>query len=326
MNARLAASVSAIPIFCSTSTGWSFRTRAIGDVVAAAQAAGFQGLNVTHPFKQSVIPVLDALSSEASAIGAVNTIVFGGDRMEGHNTDSWGFAESFRESMSGAPLDCVAMFGAGGAGAAVAYALMELGVVRLTIVDSDASRASILAARMGAVFGNRVAAYPDPAAAVGEASGIVNTTPVGMAKYPGTPFDIALLAPEKWVADIIYFPAETELLRTAPGQGLPDAARHRHGDLPGRPRLRTVHRPQGRSQRNGGSLRGRGMNAMTPTLRIECVVENRRPAGRDAALVRPDRTPVVDRHREPEAAVFRSRDRRARGGGAARHSMPARRR
>ena len=191
----------------------------IGDVVAAAQAAGFQGLNVTHPFKQSVIPVLDALSSEASAIGAVNTIVFGGDRMEGHNTDSWGFTESFRESMSGAPLDCVAMFGAGGAGAAVAYALMELGVVRLTIVDSDASRASILAARMGAVFGNRVAAYSDPAAAVGEASGIVNTTPVGMAKYPGTPFDTALLSPEKWVADIIYFPAETELLRTARAKG-----------------------------------------------------------------------------------------------------------
>jgi shikimate dehydrogenase len=192
---------------------------AIGDVVAAAQAAGFQGLNVTHPFKQAVIPVLDTLSSEASAIGAVNTVVFGGDRMEGHNTDSWGFAESFREAMSGAPLDAVAMFGAGGAGAAVAYALMELGVEHLTVVDSDASRASNLALRMGAVFGNRVAAYPDPAAAVGEASGIVNTTPVGMAKYPGTPFDTALLSPEKWVADIIYFPAETELLRTARAKG-----------------------------------------------------------------------------------------------------------
>ena len=78
---------------------------AIGDVVAAAQAAGFQGLNVTHPFKQSVIPVLDALSPEARAIGAVNTVVFGGDCSEGHNTDSWGFAESFRESMAGAPTD-----------------------------------------------------------------------------------------------------------------------------------------------------------------------------------------------------------------------------
>jgi shikimate dehydrogenase len=192
---------------------------AIGDVVEAAQAAGFHGLNVTHPFKQAVMPVLDTLSPEASAIGAVNTIVFGGNRKQGHNSDSWGFAESFRETMTGAALDSVAMFGAGGAGAAVAHALIGLGVGRLCIVDSDASRALDLASRMSAVFGDRVEAYPDSAAAVTTASGIVNTTPIGMAKYPGTPFDTALLAPEKWVADIIYFPAETELLRRARAMG-----------------------------------------------------------------------------------------------------------
>lgn len=192
---------------------------AIGDVVAAAQAAGFHGLNVTHPFKQAVMPVLDTLSPEASSIGAVNTIVFDGNRKQGHNTDSWGFAESFRETMTGARLDSVAMFGAGGAGAAVAHALIGLGVGRLRIVDSDQGRAFDLASRMSALFGDRVEAYPDSAAAVGAASGIVNTTPVGMAKYPGTPFDTALLTPEKWVADIIYFPSETELLRKARAAG-----------------------------------------------------------------------------------------------------------
>jgi len=191
---------------------------AIGDVVAAAEAIGFHGLNVTHPFKQSVISMIDALSPEARTIGAVNTVVFGGSRT-GYNTDSWGFAESFRERMAGAPTDKVAMFGAGGAGAAVAHALMELGVGRVTIVDSDAAKAADLVARMRATFPGRVEASSDVATAVSEASGVVNTTPVGMAKYPGTPFDTALLAPEKWVADIVYFPAETELLRKAEAIG-----------------------------------------------------------------------------------------------------------
>jgi shikimate dehydrogenase len=149
----------------------------------------------------------------------VNTVLFRGDLREGHNTDSWGFAESFRQSMAGAPLERVALFGAGGAGAAVAHALMELGAGEVTVVDSDPARADSLAARMSAAFPARVLASPDPRSAVSNAEGIVNTTPVGMAKYPGTPFDTSLLAPEKWVADIVYFPAETELLRRAAAIG-----------------------------------------------------------------------------------------------------------
>lgn len=192
---------------------------AIGEVIDAARQAGFSGLNVTHPFKQAAIPSLDRLSPEAAAIGAVNTVVFAAGGKEGHNTDSWGFAESFREDMAGVALDRVAMFGAGGAGAAVAHALMELGVKELAIVDSDEGRADMLAARMAATFGARVRAGQGAAAVVHAADGIVNTTPVGMAKYPGTPFDAALLDPSKWVADIIYFPAETELLRRARAAG-----------------------------------------------------------------------------------------------------------
>lgn len=201
---------------------------ALGDLVSAAQAAGFHGLNVTHPFKQAVIPVLDFLSEEARAIGAVNTVVFAGGRKAGHNTDSWGFAESFSESMAGAPMERVALFGAGGAGAAVGHSLMQLGAGRLSIVDTEPGRAEDLALRMSAFFGDRVEACADPSAAVRAADGIVNTTPVGMAKYPGTPFETALLRPEKWVADIIYFPPDTQLLaqargigcRTLPGTGM----------------------------------------------------------------------------------------------------------
>jgi shikimate dehydrogenase len=192
---------------------------AIGDVIEAASSLGFRGLNITHPFKQLAIPSMDRMSPEAAAIGAMNTAVFDPQQKSGHNTDSWGYAESFRDGMAGAQTGCVALFGAGGAGAAVAYALMELGTIELSVIDSDASRAASLVARMQQAFGNRVKVAEDAASAVRAADGVVNTTPVGMAKYPGAPFDTALLTPQKWVSDIIYFPAETELLRRAHALG-----------------------------------------------------------------------------------------------------------
>lgn len=188
---------------------------ALPDALDAAAANGFAGLNITHPYKQAVTDCLTDLSPEARSIGAVNTVVFkDGDRV-GHNTDSWGFAESFRADMSDAAVDSVVLFGAGGGGAAVAHALMAIGAKRLILVDGDADKASRLAARMTRDFPGRVFASADVPAAVEASEGIVNATPVGMAKYPGTPFPLALLTAHQWVADIIYFPQETELLRHA---------------------------------------------------------------------------------------------------------------
>ena len=192
---------------------------ALGEIVAAAEQLGFSGLNVTHPFKQSVLPFLTDLSPEASAIGAVNTIVFAGGRRTGHNTDSWGFAESFRADMRGCSLADVLQFGAGGAGAAVAYALLELGTERLAIVDTSNARAHQLADLLNARFDGRVRAATDLDSAFELATGLVNATPVGMAKYPGMPFAAELLSPQHWVAEIIYFPAETELLKLARQRG-----------------------------------------------------------------------------------------------------------
>lgn len=181
--------------------------------IDAAASLGFHGLNVTYPFKQSVMPLLDHIAVEASAIGAVNTVVFG-PRRTGHNTDCWGYAESFRTAMAGAPLGHVVLVGAGGAGSAVAYALIGLGARRISIVDADPARAEALAGRLEGVD-TSVVAPADISSALAEADGIVNTTPVGMAKHPGTPFDIRLLKPAHWVSDVIYFPQETELLRKA---------------------------------------------------------------------------------------------------------------
>jgi shikimate dehydrogenase len=197
---------------------------ALPGILSAGAALGFQGFNVTHPFKQQVIPLLDQIAPEAAAIGAVNTVVYDLGRARaattGHNTDCWGFAESFREGLSGVPLRQVVQFGAGGAGAAVAYALMQLDVESLAIIDSDAARATALATQMQAEWGReRVQAATEVADALSWTDGIVNTTPVGMAKYPGMPFPAGALRRQHWVAEIIYFPEETELLRIARGLG-----------------------------------------------------------------------------------------------------------
>jgi len=183
-------------------------------VLCAAAGLGFQGVNVTYPFKQAVMPLLDEIAPEASAIGAVNTVVFG-PRTVGYNTDYWGFAESFRSQMAGARLDRVTIFGAGGAGSAVAAALIGLGAGEIVVVDQDLARAHALARRLGDPGTVKILVAEDARAAVTAADGIVNTTPVGMAKHPGTPFPAAWLRPRQWVADVIYFPPETDLLRQA---------------------------------------------------------------------------------------------------------------
>jgi shikimate dehydrogenase len=194
--------------------------RALPDLLLAAQRLGFAGLNITHPCKQAVIPLLDALSPDAEAIGAVNTVVLRDGRRVGHNTDWSGFAESFRRELPDVARDRVVLLGAGGGGAAVAYALLTENVGRLRIVDVDAERAGRLAASLAARFGaGRVEAVARIESALEEADGLVNTTPMGMANYPGSACPPALLHPGLWVADIVYFPMETDLLAQAQARG-----------------------------------------------------------------------------------------------------------
>ena len=192
---------------------------ALPAVVDAGPQLGFRGFNVTHPFKQQMVALLDTLSPAATAIGAVNTVVYADGRASGHNTDSWGFAESFRQEMAAVPLRRVVQFGAGGAGSAVAHALVQLGAEDITIIDVEPQRADALAGRLQGGGASSIVCASDVEAALAAADGVVNTTPVGMAKYPGLPFPAELLQPRHWVAEIIYFPAETELLRHARALG-----------------------------------------------------------------------------------------------------------
>lgn len=184
---------------------------ALDEILDHAEAAGFAGLNVTFPYKQAVIAHLDELSDAAGRVGAVNTIVFRDGRRFGHNTDFWGFSESLRRGLTDAALETVLLIGAGGAGAALAHALTDMKTRRLLIADTRPGAAADLARAAGP----HAEAVRDLEAAAADADGIVNATPVGMAKLPGTPIAPALLSPRHWVADIVYFPLETELLHAA---------------------------------------------------------------------------------------------------------------
>lgn len=193
---------------------------ALPQLLENAEARGLCGLNITHPCKQVIIPYLDELSDEARALGAVNTVVLRGGKRFGHNTDWWGFAESFRRGLPGADLDAALQIGAGGAGVATAYAILSLGLKALTVFDRERERAEQLAETMSSLFPNAtIRASGDIASAVGAASGLIHATPTGMAKYPGIPLQPELLLPHHWVAEIVYFPLETELLKQAKRRG-----------------------------------------------------------------------------------------------------------
>nr|WP_246212824.1 shikimate dehydrogenase [Streptomyces abyssomicinicus] len=196
----------------------------VGRLTRAARDLGFDGLNITHPCKQLVVEHLDALSPQAEALGAVNTVVFEDGRAVGHNTDVTGFAASFARGLPDAPLEHVVQVGAGGAGAAVAHALLTLGAGRITVVDAFAERAEALAAALAGHFGpDRAAAAPHGAESLARllarADGVVHATPTGMAHHPGLPFPAALLHPGLWVAEVVYRPLRTELLRAAEAAG-----------------------------------------------------------------------------------------------------------
>ncbi|WIE49784.1 shikimate dehydrogenase [Pseudomonas sp. GM17] len=195
-------------------------SNALPDLLLAAERMNFTGLNITFPCKQSIIPLLDELSPEARGIGAVNTVVLKDGKRIGHNTDCLGFAEGFRRGLQGVALSRVVQMGAGGAGAAVAHALLSEGVQQLHIFDVESARAQSLADNLNQHFGpGRAKAGVDLPATLAAADGLVNTTPVGMAKLPGMPVPVELLRPGLWVAEIVYFPLETELLRNARALG-----------------------------------------------------------------------------------------------------------
>ncbi|MCU1532568.1 MAG: shikimate dehydrogenase [Arthrobacter sp.] len=195
---------------------------AVGELLTAARRLGFNGLNITHPCKQLVLEHLDEVSSDARRLGAVNTVVIRDGRFIGHNTDFSGFAAALAAGLPGAKLDRVVQLGAGGAGSAVAYALLTAGVRELELVDTDPARCAARAAELDGFFPDSTVTARTVAELVQLmplADGLVHCTPVGMAAHPGVPLDMSLVESRHWVADIVYRPIETELVREARAKG-----------------------------------------------------------------------------------------------------------
>jgi len=202
---------------------------ALPEAVRGLRALGVAGANVTIPHKQAVVPMMDSLSPEAEAVGAVNTIVCrreaGAVRLHGDNTDVAGFLAPLRpyaDRLRGTPM---AVLGAGGAARAVVYALLTtFAPARLTVVARDPAKASRLLEAFAAHDAGgtlRAVAWAGAKEAVRTSRLLVNATPVGM--HPDvtrTPWPhLTGFGPGQLVYDLVYTPETTRLLREAAARG-----------------------------------------------------------------------------------------------------------
>lgn len=178
---------------------------------------GFSGVNVTYPYKEAVAPLLDALSPEAAAMGAVNTIVARDGLLTGHNTDATGFATAYRALGRDDGDEPVAIIGTGGVGKAIGFALVGCGVSHLRLFDSDRAKVQALATQLGDRARVEISAGVEEA--VSGAAGIVNGTPIGMLPNRDSPVPAGLIRKSQWVADAVYHPLWTPLLKAAQKAG-----------------------------------------------------------------------------------------------------------
>ncbi len=189
----------------------------------ALKVAGFAGTNVTFPFKQEIIRLLDHVDAEATEIGAVNTVTIAPDgRTTGYNTDRIGFRRSLEEGLGRVSAEgaTAVLVGAGGAGCAVAFSLMDLGVRTLVVHDLERARAGALVDSLAARYGGtRCRLAGDLESEIAAADGVINATPQGMRGFPGNPVPTAALRPAHWAADVIYTPVETEFIKAAAAKG-----------------------------------------------------------------------------------------------------------
>jgi shikimate dehydrogenase len=201
--------------------------RKLSQLLDAAKIAGFAGFNVTYPFKQEIIALLDAIDPTAEPVKAVNTVAIAPDgRTTGYNFDRSGWRNSFEERFGAGSAKgaSVVQIGAGGAGRAVAFALMDLGATTLAIHDLDGARAKALVADVADHYGSaRCRIAVDLQRDIAAANGVVNATQVGMQGFPGNPVPISALesalGPSHWAADVIYTPVQTDFLAAAAARG-----------------------------------------------------------------------------------------------------------
>lgn len=202
---------------------WETEPSRLAEAVVGLRRPEVLGANVTIPFKQAVMPLLDEVDSLARQIGAVNTVVNQEGRLVGHNTDAEGFLRALRREAEFDPAECRAvLLGAGGAARAVAFALAQAGAKWLDIVNRTEDRARALAQELRDAFPCQVEGLPWSEAvlrrALAEAELVVNCTSIGMrhsATEGQSPVRSALLFSRLLVYDLVYNPPLTPLLQEA---------------------------------------------------------------------------------------------------------------
>ncbi len=206
---------------------WPVEPAALAGAVARLRGVEYLGANVTVPHKEAVMPLLDELEAIAARIGAVNTIVKRGGKLEGHNTDARGFQEALRREMGFRPAGKHAVvLGAGGAAGAVGFALIEAGIQRLAIANRTPERAERLAGDLAQqAKGNQqvlVIAWPELDAELAGCHLLVNCTSMGMKHGPAeneSPVKAEQIDKDCLVYDLVYNPAQTPLLKEAEKAG-----------------------------------------------------------------------------------------------------------
>ncbi len=180
------------------------------------RAAGFAGVNVTIPHKLAAFDLCDIVDEAARRAGAVNTIAFGEDRIEGTNTDSFGFAANLRENGVDPGAGPALILGAGGAARAVAAVLLACRTP-VAITNRTRARADMLAADLP---GLTVLDWQVREQAVADQALVVNATSLGMEGREPLILDLSRAPSSLVVADLVYTPLETDLLAAARARGL----------------------------------------------------------------------------------------------------------
>jgi shikimate dehydrogenase len=194
-----------------------------GRVVASLPLMGFAGANVTVPHKEAAFALSATRDRDAEATGAVNTFVFGGGEVHGFNTDVAGFTAALAEALgpeAGAKGPAVVL-GAGGAARAVLVALARAGAPEIRLLNRTRARAEALAAHFAGTAPVRVGEWGAWDRTLARAGLLVNATSLGMRGKPALEISLAALPRGAAVADMVYNPLETALLKTARARGHP---------------------------------------------------------------------------------------------------------
>lgn len=172
--------------------------------------AGFHGVNVTYPFKELAVTLVEPASRVVKAMGSANTVKFSPEGARAHNTDYSGFKAGYEKVLGGRRPGRVLLIGSGGVGRAIAFALADLGAEEIVLCDTETAKAEALAAAVQDYSGTGVSvSTPGSHRDLGAFGGVVNCTPLGMIGREGSPLPEDVSGHPGWAFDAVYTPAHT---------------------------------------------------------------------------------------------------------------------